>query len=86
MQGCGVLTFCASQGHKSPLLVPALSDSRWVDVAPWSVHGGGRKVSHKSQLEAARTTVPLALRKEYPDLPCVVVSGLPFSMSKEQFW
>lgn len=42
------------------------------------------RVSHKTHIENARSTVPAALRKKFPHLPCVIMSGLPFHKTKTE--
>lgn len=62
-----------------PVLLFLCPLARWIDASKWvgRASGGGRE-THKAEVENSRSTVPAALRLKYPDLPCVVVSGLPF--------
>ncbi|CAM9311318.1 unnamed protein product [Discosporangium mesarthrocarpum] len=49
--------------------------TRWIDVSYWSKNGA-------SKFQSAERT-PEMLMKRYPNLPCIRVEGLPFSMSSE---
>lgn len=58
---------------------------RWVDVSRWNERSNSTsRVSHKTHIENSRSTVPAALRKKFPDLPCVIMSGLPFHKTKAE--
>lgn len=58
---------------------------RWIDVLKWSIYSTNPKMSSKHDMDAAAIDIPIKLKEKHTHLPCVVVSGLPFHKSKDEF-